>query len=177
MNMGIYHLFLREEESFHQLRLHSAALLQVEHFCHSFLSGRFTRCATPSVVFTSKGIVTSTTDAVPPFVLEAEGLLLQPHTGPSVSRYWRSEFAPMGRVTLLKYKERTKIERGSTNNMPAVIYSEHFFSFWIGFLPYVNTAFVVFVFHSVLRNKLPFEDFDGDKFSTFPVSKTFPLVQ
>lgn len=85
--MCIYHLFLREEESFHQLRLHSAALLQVEHFCHSFLSGRFTRCATPSVVFTSKGIVTSTTDAVPPFVLEAEGLLLQPHTGPSVSRY------------------------------------------------------------------------------------------
>lgn len=33
------------------------------------------------------------------------------------------------------------------------------------------------VFYSVMRNKLPFEDFDGDKFSTFPVSKAFPLVQ
>lgn len=75
--MSICHLFLREEEGFHQLRLHSAALLQVEYFCHYFLSGRFMRCTRLSVVFTSKVIFTSTTDVVPQFVQEAEGLLLQ----------------------------------------------------------------------------------------------------
>lgn len=64
--------------------------------------------------------------------------------------------------------------------MPVIICSVHFtvfFTFLIDSLPYVNTVGFVFVFYSVLRNKLPFEDFDGDKFSTFPVSKAFPLVQ
>lgn len=93
----------------------------------------------------------------------------------------------MDRITLLKYKPGDKTEYGAANNMLAIIYSVLFctlycvfsfcFFFQIGSLPHANTAFVAFVFYSVIRNKLPFEDFDGDKFSTFPVSKAFPLVQ
>ncbi|KAF4801377.1 Acyloxyacyl hydrolase [Turdus rufiventris] len=38
---------------------------------------------------------------------------------------------------------------------------------------YINTMGFGFVFYSVLRNKLPFEDFDGDKFSTFPTLRGY----
>lgn len=79
---------------------------------------------------------------------------------------------------MLKYKHGGTTEYRAVNIMPVIICSYTvFFTFLIDSLPYVNTMGVVFVFYSVLRNKLPFEDFDGDKFSTFPVSKAFPLVQ
>lgn len=129
--------------------------------------------------------ITFTTDLMPQFVLETAYLTLKPYRSPSasppqLSAYWNAEFALLGRISLLKYEHRATTEYGAVNIMPVIIYSVHFtvfFTFWIDPLPYVNTMVFVFVFYSVLRNKLPFEDFDGDKFSTFPVSKAFPLVQ
>lgn len=82
---------------------------------------------------------------------------------------------------MLEYKHGANAEHGAVSDTPAIIYSVRLtvvFSFLNRFLPYVNTVFVVcYFFYSVLRSKLPFEDFDGDKFSTFPVSKAFSLIQ